>query len=212
MGAGLAIAGLVIAIIGLCVPLLGLVGIVLGIIVIARATATANGRDGGRGIAVAAITVGVIGLLMSFLMVGLLLPALGKARQTAREIQSAAQMSVIARSIIDDERDRTDGGQMDYDLEARLQLEPGTWAMDADAPKGAGTAYILFAPEDPRLLRNDDPDLVILVENPKVFDRKRLNVTFGDGSTRGLPRAEVEALLQQAAGRVYNSDGTPWKR
>jgi len=202
---GLGIAALILAVVGLCVPFLGLVGLVLGIVAISKA------RNEGRGLAIAAIAVGAVSFLMSFLMLGLLLPALGKARQTAREIQSSSSMSMITRSMIADQFDGLTDGAPDYNLEAQLQIPPDMWGADLEIPRGVGTAYLLIAPGDPKLFQSLDSSLAILVENPKAFDRDRLSVSYADGFTERVPRAEAIALLEKAAGRVYNSDGTPWK-
>ena len=202
---GLGIAALILAVVGLCVPFLGLVGLVLGIVAISKA------RNEGRGLAIAAIAVGAVSFLMSFLLIGLLLPALGRARQSAMELQSSASMSMITRSMIVEQFDGLTDGAPDYNLETQLQVTPDMWGTDLKIPPGVGTAYLLIAPRDPKLFQSLDSSLAVLVENPKAFDRKTLGVSYADGVTQRVPRAEAIALLEQAAGRVYNSDGTPWR-
>ena len=202
---GLGIAALILAVVGLCVPFLGLVGLVLGIVAISKA------RNEGRGLAIAAIAVGAVSFLMSFLLIGLLLPALGRARQSAMELQSSASMSTITRSMIVEQFDGLTDGAPDYNLETQLQVTPDMWGKDLKIPRGVGTAYLLIAPSDPKFFQSLDSSLAVLVENPKAFDRKTLGVSYADGVTQRVPRAEAIALLEQAAGRVYNSDGTPWR-
>ena len=148
---------------------------------------------------------------MSTLRVSILLPALGKARQSVRELQSSATMSMIARSMIVEQFDGVTDGAPDYNLEAQLQTTKGLWGDDLEIPPGVGTAYLLIVPSDPALFQSLDSSLAILVENPKAFDRPRLSVSYADGFTDRVPRAEAIALLEQAAGRVYNTDGKPWK-
>ena len=202
---GLAVAALVLAVLGLCVPFLGIVGLLLGIFVVAKA------RNQGRGLAIAAIAIGAVSFLMSFLLIGLLLPALGRARQSAMEIQGLASMSIITRSMIVEQFDGLTDGAPDYNLETQLQVTPDMWGKDLKIPPGVGTAYLLIAPSDPKLFQSLDSSLAILVENPRAFDRPNLGVSYADGFTDRVPRAEAIALLEQAAGRVYNSDGTPWR-
>lgn len=91
---GMAIASLVLGILGFCTGgLLGLIGLVLGIIAIISLSNSAN-RVGGKGFAIAGISVSACSLLTSCLFIGLLLPALTKARQNAYALKAkyTAQM------------------------------------------------------------------------------------------------------------------------
>src|SRR5690242_3252419 len=83
-GRGLAIASLVLGIVGL-LPLIGpviaLVGLILGIVAITKAP------EGQKGLAVAGTTVSGVAIFLSCVIsIGILLPALGKARNTARQV------------------------------------------------------------------------------------------------------------------------------
>lgn len=203
---GLAIAGLIVAILGFCLPPIGLIGLILGIVALAKA------RNAGRGFAIAAIVIGAVSLLMSLVMIGLLLPALGKARIAARDVKSAVAMEMIVRAMTVEQFDGVTDGAPDYNLEAQLQLDPMFWGSDLGVPPEAGTAYLLIAPTDPKVFQSLDPTIPILVENPNAFDRKTtLNVTYADGATQKIAREEALKILEQAAGRVYQSDGKPWK-
>lgn len=69
-GNGFAIAGLVFSIIGFCVPLLGgLIGTILGIVGLRK---TRNPGVGGKGMSIAAIVVGIISMILSTVVVGLM--------------------------------------------------------------------------------------------------------------------------------------------
>src|SRR4051812_42028419 len=70
---GMAIASLVLACIGLFVPLLGIVAIVLGIIALRKMS---DPSIGGKGLAIAGISVGSVSLLLSICMLSILLPSL----------------------------------------------------------------------------------------------------------------------------------------
>lgn len=89
---GLAIAALVCAMVGLCFPPLALVAIVLGILAL---------RKQSSGIAITSIVIGVIGFFVVFiaLLLGLLLPALAKARSTAQRVKTEAAARQVLMSL-----------------------------------------------------------------------------------------------------------------
>ena len=204
-GTGLGIGGLVCAVLGLCVPGLGLVGIVLGIIVLARA------HTAGRGLAVASIIVGAISLVVNLLLLlALLLPALGQARNAAEQLRSAVSMGSIAREIIQADFESEADSAVSFDLEARFNLDPAVWAPPADAPQGVGTAYLLVVVASRDSLTSLMPHIPILIENPRVFDRRTLNAAYADGSTKSLTRDDVERIIDGERVEVYNTDGTRW--
>ena len=200
----LAIVALVLAVVGLCVPGLGLFGIVLGVAALIRSGA------GSRGLATGAIVVGVLSLLISVAMVGLTLPALAKARSSARTIQSAVNMQNILSGIWEEDFDGMTDGVADYNLEAQLKIDPRSWVAPTPIPQGVGTAYLIVAP-DPKYLNSRMPQIPVLVENPKAFDRKELNVTYADLNTVAMPRSDVMRIIEAYPGRIYNTDGSLWR-
>src|SRR5436853_586612 len=95
---GMAIASVVLGGLAFCTAgLAGTVGLVLGIIALAKI----NNRSGdysGRGVAIAGISLSAIGMVfgcVSALLVGLLLPALAKARFNAQSIVAQAHMAQL---------------------------------------------------------------------------------------------------------------------
>ena len=75
---GLAIASLVLACVGLLFAPLALVGIVLGIVALLKMR---DQRVGGRGIAIAGISVGGASVVLSACLLSIMLPSLGRARR-----------------------------------------------------------------------------------------------------------------------------------
>jgi hypothetical protein len=202
---GLGITGLVFAVLGLCIPGLGLAGIVIGVILLARAA------GGGKGLAVASVIVGAIGLVVNVLLVlALLLPALGQARSAARRTQSALYMQTIVGEIIDSDFDGETDGVTNYNLEAQLAIEPAIWTAPEWVYTDGGTPYLLVVAGNPESLTSLRSQIPILIENPKAFDQDTLNVTYADGSTKTLTREEVQRIIDGAKGDIYNSDGTLW--
>lgn len=199
-GLGLPITSLVLGIIGLCVPLVSLVALVLGVIAVVRAVGA------GRGLGIAGICLGAFGLIFNVaLMAGLLLPALGAARQNALIMKSAVQMKQIHGEIelkaLDDPAARSNPNLEQWIGVALLQ---GT----ADVMvTGSGTPYLRILPvEGAEVMRTD----AVLAENPARFDRRRLNVVFADGSVQTLPRGQVEEVIRAGVPRVFSTDGTAW--
>jgi prepilin-type processing-associated H-X9-DG protein len=102
---GLAVTSLVLGIMG-CTAL---VGLVLGIIALVRINKS-QGRQGGRGLAIAGICVSAVMLLFGLpVMAGMLLPALAKAKQRAQSINcmnNLRQLGVAARTYAQSSGDR----------------------------------------------------------------------------------------------------------
>ena len=84
---------MIIGIVSLCLGPLGLVALILGIIGISQTTGERAKR--GLGFAIAGTALGPIALVGTCLSVGILLPAIGKARQTARSLMSQTQLRQI---------------------------------------------------------------------------------------------------------------------
>jgi len=199
-GAGLAVTSLVLGIIGLCVPLVGLVALVIGVIVVVRA------GGAGRGLGIAGICLGGVGLIFNTaMMAGLLLPALGAARENARIIQSVSQMQQIRLEVelkaVDDPTAWWNPNLEQVLGATRLMEPPGVLAT------GSGTFYLWLPASEGADRLATDP---VIAENPSRFDRRRLNVVFADGSLQVLPREQVEDVIKTRLPRVFNTDGTAW--
>jgi len=95
---GLAIASLVFGILGLFIPLLpSLVGIVLGIVGL---TKTKDPRVGGKGLAIAGISVSVATIFLGGCMLSILLPSLNRARETANRVKCASNLRQIGQALL----------------------------------------------------------------------------------------------------------------
>jgi len=95
---GLAIAALICGIVGFCFFPLAIVALILGII------AMSNMRENqpGRGMALAGTILGGVGLALGIVavLIAILLPALGAARRTARNMQNSTQLRGIHQGLI----------------------------------------------------------------------------------------------------------------
>ena len=82
-----------------CVPLAGILAIVFGILGLNNANKDA--QRSGKGMAIAGITLGGVGILFSgLLMISILLPALNRARETANRIKCASNERQIGMAIV----------------------------------------------------------------------------------------------------------------
>jgi hypothetical protein len=97
---GAAIASLICSILGLCtIGLTGIVGIILGVIAI-RSIGASRGAVGGKGLAISGIVIGAISIATSCLQIGILLPAIGKARHTAREVMQITHANSLGQAAM----------------------------------------------------------------------------------------------------------------
>lgn len=98
---GMAIASLVLGLLGFCFSPLGLIALILGIMAMSRIGNPAN-RQSGHGMAMAGTVLGGVSMVLGtvVLLIGLLLPALGAARRSARQMQNSSQMRGIHQGLV----------------------------------------------------------------------------------------------------------------
>lgn len=192
----LALWALIVGVLSLCVGPLGVVAIVLGIMGITR-TSKPDG-PGGMGLAIAGTAVGVVGLLGTCLVLGIVLPAIGKARQAAATVISEAQLRQIQTGMINFNRDRG-------------SLPP------ADDWQAVLSDYLLGTPDDPifdsPLSDGDAVEYVFVGANDYAFDGRRIMlyedpdhrthdglviVSYDDGR---VERVDVQVLSAELAAR-----------
>ncbi|MBX3390272.1 MAG: DUF4190 domain-containing protein [Phycisphaeraceae bacterium] len=205
---GMAITALVFALLGFCFPLFGLVGLILGIIALTRA----NNRPsefGGKGLAIAGISVGgaslVLGCVLSFFYLGIMLPALGKARQAARQIKSGTQIRSISQALMvyaDENHDAFP--EVGADLRVRLGqiVDPAVWESPSATP--GEPSYLYVGGQKSTF----DGKQVLLFENP-ALNRSGTNVGFGDLSVQFLAPEQWRLILPNLKD-VTTDTGKPW--
>lgn len=184
---GLAIASLVTGLLGFCVPLAGVAGIVLGVLGLRR---TGPGKAGGQGFAIAGIVAGSISTLAMCLvapLIGILLPALGAARQTARTVQCQSQMRQVGQALL---QYSSTHGTLPPDL-ATLQLP--AHLLVCPAQSGVGTAGGPSYAYNPAAVPGDAAS--VLLFEPSLPHREKSNLLFGDGQVHAMEAHEADPIL-----------------
>ncbi|MCA9302583.1 MAG: DUF4190 domain-containing protein [Phycisphaerales bacterium] len=190
---GLAVTSMVLGILCLCFGPLALVPLILGIIGIL--TTGANGQKKGQGFAIAGTSLGAVGVLGSCLSVGILLPALGKARQQAQLLMSQTQVQSIVQACIV-YADNHDGSFPPVEGWEQALVDSGLIGQEilvSPREDGDGVSYIyLGGPHD------YDASRIIVYEDPKHGEYIGVVVGFADGHTETIsPRIFEEMLAEQ---------------
>ena len=185
----LAIWSFVLGILCLCLGPLALIPLILGIIGI---TSTSGGQGKGMGLAIAGTVLGAFGMLGSCMSAGVLLPALGKARQRANELRSQAQI----RSQFHAATIYATQNENQFPLPAQWPdtlidlglLEPEI--LISPLEDGDGVSYIYLGGE-----QSFDPLQILIYEDPKHLEEGVL-LGFADGTVELIPHAEFESMLE----------------
>ncbi len=97
---GLAIAALVVGIPGLCFAPLGIAALIMGIVALTQIGDPRRALT-GRGMAITGTVLGGLSLVfVPFVLIGIMLPALGAARRTARKMANTTQVRGIQQAMI----------------------------------------------------------------------------------------------------------------
>lgn len=194
---GMAIAALVCGIVGLfCLPV-GVVGLILGIIALVRAHNRPE-RYGGNGMAIAGITTGalsmVLSLLMFPLMIAIMLPALGKARQNAMQLKSGTQLHGIGQALTKYSNDHGALPESGANIRERLTRLMYTTDELFESPHAAdnpGVTSYIYCP-----VERFDPTSpsVWMFENPSLSPRG-INVLFRDGHVEYILPERISSVL-----------------
>ena len=208
-GSGLAITAFVFSLLSLiCLgPLAAIPGLVIGIIAITRASATPP-TAGGKGFAIAAVAISGAGLLLSLLtiplLIGIMLPALGQARQSAMRLQSSAQIRQISMALSSYASEHDGKYPESADGWQELLISRGMVTADMfTSPRtdGIGEDYFYV----PGATDDFDSTGLLVYEDPAI-DPDATLIGFRDMHVDNLPQAEALRIL---AGLTL-PDGTPY--
>ena len=215
---GPAVLSLIFGIVGFCVPAIGaIVAIIAGIMGISR---TKNPKVGGRGMAIAGLVLGVVGLVIvtpleiAFFagVGGVMVPALSRTRDAANEIKCRNNLSQL--SIAMQQYANANGGKFPDQLADLVQYgapgnafvcptddkQPPSGSPQAMASQisGGQTSYTYVG----NGVTTAAPSDTIVLYEPLGNHKHGMNVLFSDGHTQFLNKAEAQTILdQQAAGK-----------
>jgi type II secretory pathway pseudopilin PulG len=194
-GSGLAIAALVLAIVGLLAWPLGIAALVVGLIALARATSR-------KGLAITAVVLGVLELF-TCVAIGpaMMLPALGNARQAARQIKSSTQLRTIGQGLMIYAQNNQDWyPEAGADWQQRL-IDAGLVPPEVFEAPGArpGQPSYYYVPGHQSKFSSTT---ILLYENPDLWNGRGGNVYYDDGHTEWIEgttyRQTVESLPGEA--------------
>ncbi|PCI11057.1 hypothetical protein COB72_01795 [bacterium] len=186
----MAVTSLVLGILFLCTGPLAIIPLVLGIIAIVATSG--HDKKRGLGLAIAGTSLGALGLFVgTFLMLGIMLPALGAARTKAQEIVSQTNIRTIAQGAVV----YADGhGDMfpTTDQWSVVLIDAGliqSHLLESPAEDGDGISYIYLGGESTR-----DAMQILIYEDPKHFFEGVL-VGFADGHVEMIDHETFEQML-----------------
>lgn len=205
-GSGMAITALVLSILSwLCLgPLVGIPAVILGIIVLVRASKTPP-QAGGKGMAIAAVTVGGVGTFLSAIfMIAIFLPAFSQAKQAAMKIQSSTNIRAIAQGL--SLQSNSNGGRFPAtadDWQQNLIDNDYAEASNFVSPytDGFGDDYFFV----PGGKDNFNSTRILVYEDP-ILDPNYTLIGYADSQVELVEQAESLRLLNA----LTLPDGTPW--
>jgi len=206
---GMAIASMVLGILGFCTAgLTGLIGLPLGIVALLGINKS-QGQRGGKGIAIAGIVLSGSVLLMLPVYLGLMLPALAKAKhkaQTINCVNNLKQLALGARMYANDNSDQYPPGATWCDAISGYIGAPSAFQCK-DNP-GPRSAFALNQKLVGKKETEVNPGTVMLFEfdggwnvtgGPELLPTRSrhggtINIAFADGSVRQVPMSEIATL------------------
>jgi len=186
----LSIWSMILGILFLCFGPLAMIPLILGIIGLTQTGR--QGPKGGFGFAVAGTTLGAVGVLGTCVL-GIFLPALGAARQTANVLVSQTQIrsQIHAANLFAENHGDQFPQQSEWPdalIDAGL-LEPGILVSPFE--DGDGVSYIYLGGAS-----SNDPTQILLYEDPKHIEDFVL-VGFATGDVVEMPHDEFERRLAE---------------
>lgn len=217
---GMAIASLIFGLLGFFCPLVcGVVGLILGIVGLQK---TKDPQVGGKGLAIAGISISAISLIFG-IIIGIMIAAaipsmrrsIAQARDTANRLKCSANMSGISQAI--SHYRNQNKGQYPPDLPTLLKTQdissdifvcpsttntpaPGATpqAQAKNLLSGGHESYRYFGDKlnNAAATKGD----VVLYEPLSNHNNQGANVLFSDGSVKWMTKQEVQPLINRAEG------------
>jgi competence protein ComGC len=229
---GMAVTALVLSILGLltgCVGiglLLGVIAIVLGIIALIKISKPDSQLQGKTAAIVALVLAGLTFVLLPVfaIMLGIMLPALGRAREIAQRSVCGAQLNGIGQamytySVVNDGEFPTHLGLLiaDGSIDPNLVVCPSSDRMPGDLPESSDpqtlrrwvdqhSSYIYIRPAEGA---DAQADQVILFDRSGNHNGDGMNILYGDMHVSWHDMPEAVHILQMQ-GIDIETGGYEW--
>ena len=207
---GMAIASLVCGVLGACTFITSIIGVVLGILALNQIK-NSNGEKGGQGVAIAGIVVSGVTLvifLFGALMAGIMLPAIGVAREAASEAVTLSQATRLHTDALMLAADYDDtfgsaGSWRDAINDMNAQAGIGSWMPDdmaMDLALGGVRGEDVSEPASTVLFFEVEPDSGISAGDademaPTPRHASGFLIIFVEGGARFVPADELDTLV-----------------
>ncbi len=205
-GKGLAIAAIILGILLITSP----IGLILGIVALTRSGKP--GQGGARNLAIGGVVASSIGMVLGCGCIGtaVFLPALGKARNEARKVQSLSQLRDIGTGLQAYAQKYQDHfPPKNSNWESLLISEKVPVTSFVSPASEAGLSSYFYVPPVVTIDKIKDPSTkVIVFEDPVNFRQQGSNVLFADGHVEHL---KGEALWSKING-LSLVDGTVYSK
>lgn len=205
----MAVTSLVFGVLSFCIPIIAsLVAIITGIIGLNK---TKDPAVGGKGLAIAGVVLGIVGIFASALPIAILLPSLNRARETANRVKCASNMRIIGQAILLYSNENR--GSFPVKLEDLLLTQsidstvfvcpstsdtpaPGS-SPDAAAQNLSAGSHLSYVYVGQGLTNMATHDTVVLYEPMTNHDSDGMNVLYGDGHVEFQLKNEAQRIIDE---------------
>lgn len=190
---GMAVGALVCGIVGLVgCPLVGVVGVILGIVALVRTNREPQ-RYGGRGLAIGGIVTGAVGILLVPVMIAVLLPSLGRARELSKRTVCNANLCSLGQALYVYAQDDNMFPDASADWQACLvnsnnfTITPMQFICPSTTDRGCSYHYV------PGYGTMSDPTQILAYDDPANHQGEGGNILYLDGHVAWVRSPKFEA-------------------
>ena len=217
----MAVTAFVLTLLPLC-GVTSLIGLILGVVSLSRISES-GGRLKGKGLALAAVIIGALGIVLLpviFVLAGMLLPALARAREEARRAACKNNVSQIGKALFSyacDHNDQYPTTGTPGDSAASLALLHPQYLSDirvfmCPSAAGAGQRRAMRGPlteadcsytyDNTVTMEDASADTILLWDKSPENHRNGRNVLFVDCHVKWMSEEEFQGKLAEQKARA----------